>query len=386
VTAAVSRLLGARVGATLLAAACAAAAVGSSPAAAATGTRTWSVQPAAKTGADGRARFDYTLEPGGSVDDHVQVNNFGDAPLKLRVYSHDALNTPEGAFTLLPASRRATAVGAWAGLDEEVTVPARDRVVLPFSLAVPQNATPGDHAGGIVASVSTAATDADGNQVRVDNRVGARIYLRVAGELNPRLEIEQRELRYERSWLPFTTGSVTATYVVRNTGNVRLGGRQTATVAGPFDLGSRTVTLSDLPEVLPGQQVTVAGEAERVYPLGRLTAKLSIQPVAPREQATAMIPPTNARVSVWAVPWSELGVLALIALAAWWAWWRRRRGARRTEALIAEAVAQTRAELRPDSRDDRSSNEPKNGQIDAQATASPARVGAEVERRERDAD
>lgn len=74
--------------------------------------QTWSVQPATDDGADGRASWDFELEPGESVDDIAQVNNFGDQPLTFRVYSHDAINAPEGAFTLQPADV-APAAGCW---------------------------------------------------------------------------------------------------------------------------------------------------------------------------------------------------------------------------------------------------------------------------------
>lgn len=309
--------------------------------------QTWSVQPADRDGADGRASFDYQLAAGESVTDYAQVNNFGDAPLRLRVYSHDALNTPAGAFTLQPADQEPEDVGAWVNLDKQLTVPAGDSEVVRFTLAVPDNATPGDHPGGIVASTTSEATDEKGNPVLVDHRVGARIYLRVAGELAPALQVTRLDADYGRSWWqPFTTGTTTVTYTVTNTGNVRLTGTQQVTVTGLFGWGSRTVKLTDLPEILPGQSITIAGEVDGVWPLLRMSTDVSLQPANPPPFANDPSPsPASARVTVWAMPWPELALLALLGLGVGAKIWQRRRARRRTTALVTEAAATAREKV-----------------------------------------
>jgi hypothetical protein len=312
---------------------------------AAASAQTWSVQPATSDGADGRASWEFDLAPGESVDDFAQVNNFGDQPLTFRVYSQDATNTPGGAFTLQPADVEPVEVGAWIGLSEQVTVAPGEHAIVPFTITVPADATPGDHAGGIVASILTQGVDTEGQQVIVDNRVGSRVYLRVAGALAPQLQIVRLEATYDRSWVPFSAGDVTATFQVRNTGNVRLAGEQTVTGQGLFGLGKHTMTLGDLPEILPGESVVVTVQIEDVAPLLRVTEQVTVHPRPPQ---TAEVTPAQATatVSVWAMPWSELGILVLLGLGGWWAWWQRRRRQRRTAAMLEEAVAKAREEAR----------------------------------------
>lgn len=307
--------------------------------------QTWSVQPADEDGADGRASFEYLADPGASITDYAQVNNFSEQALTLRVYSQDAANTAGGGFTLLPGDQPPTGVGAWAGLDEQVTVPARDSVVVPFSLAVPDNATPGDHPGGIVASLVVERTDEEGNPVLVDHRVGSRIYLRVDGELDPVLQVTDVRPHYTTPTLPFTGGAVTVTYTVTNVGNVRLQGDPSLTVRGPFGLGERTVTLAQLSEILPGESVTTTAQVESVWPLVRLSGEVQVRPVPPlADDPTGQ--PATGHATVWAVPWRELIAVALLGLAAWWLWWRRRRRQRTTQAMLSEAEAKGRAEAR----------------------------------------
>src|SRR5690625_3278675 len=106
--------------------------------------QTWSVQPADDEGADDRPSWDYELEPGETVEDVAQVNNFGTEPVTFRVYSHDAINAPDGGFTLQPSDVEPVDVGAWIGLDEEVTVEPGDGALVPFTLSVPEDAMHGE--------------------------------------------------------------------------------------------------------------------------------------------------------------------------------------------------------------------------------------------------
>ena len=308
---------------------------------------TWSVQPAGEDGADGRPQWDFELEPGETVEDAAQLNNFSDEAVTFQVYSHDAINSPDGGFTLQPADAEPVDVGAWAALDEEVTVEPGESATVPFSLTVPQDATPGDHAGGIVASVTSETTDAQGQRVLVDNRVGSRIYLRVAGDVNPALEVTNLDVSFDRSWVPFSTGAATVTYEVHNAGNVRLSGEQAISGHGVFGLGDHTVSLAPVGEILPGESVTVTEQVNGVLPLFRVTEEVLVTPEAPETSAT-VLPIVQAQESsqAWALPWAELIILAVMVLLVGGSWWRRRRTKAKNAKQVDEAVAKAREEIR----------------------------------------
>lgn len=317
---------------------------------------TWSVQPAGEDGADGRSEWDLEVEPGQTVEDAAQLNNFSDEEVTFRLYSHDAINSPDGGFTLQPADAEPVGVGAWVGLDEQVTVEPGESATVPFSLTVPQDATPGDHAGGIVASVTSETTDAQGQRVLVDNRVGSRIYLRVAGDINPALEVTNLNVAYERSWIPFTTGAATVSYEVRNAGNVRLSGEQSISGHGVFGLGDHTLTLDPVDEILPGESVTVSQQVDGVLPLFRVTEEVLVTPEAPQTSAT-VLPVVQAEESgqAWALPWAELIILAALVLLVAWSRWRRKRAKKENAKQVDEAVAKAREEVRKELEAERAS-------------------------------
>nr|WP_107907961.1 DUF916 domain-containing protein [Streptomyces chartreusis] len=107
------------------------------------GRTTFGVQPSAVKKPDARPNFSYGATPGALVKDHIAVFNYGRKPLTLRVYAQDAFTTDDGGFDLFAARHRPADVGSWIKLRKsEVKVPARSRVIVPFTLTVPAKATP----------------------------------------------------------------------------------------------------------------------------------------------------------------------------------------------------------------------------------------------------
>ncbi|WP_156753559.1 WxL protein peptidoglycan domain-containing protein [Actinokineospora pegani] len=277
---------------------------------------TWSLAPSGADGPDGRARFDYVVEPGMRYDDHVAVRNLGEGELTVDLYAADAVNSETGGFDLLARDERSPSLGAWVavGLPEVVVAP-RSTVVIPFALTVPPDAEPGDHVGGVVAALTT------GDQVRVERRVGARLYARVAGVVTPSLRVDPPSASYRGTANPAGAGEVDLTWTVVNTGNIRVAVRPSARVRGPFGLGEVSWTGDALPELLPGNAVTLTRTLTGVWPLGPLTVQAGAEPVASGDQPlTGSVDAAQGETTVWAVPWSALGAALLLAgiLIALW--------------------------------------------------------------------
>ncbi|WP_433125306.1 WxL protein peptidoglycan domain-containing protein [Micromonospora sp. CA-240977] len=307
---------------------------------------TWGVAPSSAKGPNGRPAFTYKLDPGATLTDYVAVTNHSARPLTLNLYASDAVTTAQGGFDLLAGGQKSTDAGAWVRFTgATVTIPSTSRLDIPFTLTVPSNATPGDHAGGIVASLAATTADTQGNQVAVDHRVGARIYLRVTGELRPALTVEDLRVRHTGSLNPLAGGTLTATFTVRNTGNVRLTGQPTLAASGPFGLGRRSTDGEALTEILPGGELTTTVRMTGVPPLFRLTASAAVTPAAVGDQALDPQPPSGtARTAVWAVPWPQTGLLVLLALVGWALIAARRRQTREIARAVAAAREKGRAE------------------------------------------
>lgn len=297
------------------------------PVAAAADAATWSVQPATATGPDpSRSRFDFLdIEPGQRLLDHVAVHNRGSTDLTLRVYASDAITTANGGFDLLPAEQSPVAGGSWVMLaTPEVSLAPGQAAIVPFTITVPQDASPGEHAGGIVAALVVPATGTDGTNVDVHYRVGVRIYLRVAGPLTPALEIDDVVARYEGGLNPLELGDLHVGWTVRNTGNVRLSGAQLLRVSGPFGITLATGRLEDLPELLPGASISLDHVRPDLLPLILLGARIAIRPVGPAGLELPPLGEVSGTADAWAVPWL-LVVGAAIGMAYVARRWRRRR-------------------------------------------------------------
>jgi hypothetical protein len=298
------------------------------------GALTWSVAPAGPRGPDGRPALTYKLDPGATLTDHVAVTNYSKRPLTLRLGASDAFTTAGGGFDLEASGSRPVDVGSWVRTARaSVVVPAGSRVVVPVVVTVPANATPGDHSGGIVASLAATGTGADGNQVTVDHRVGTRIHLRVTGALRPQLAVTDVVVTRSTSWNPLRLPVLTTEFTVRNTGNVRLGGQPYAEAHSLFGLGRRRAGAAALTEILPGGAVRTRIVTRNVVPLFRVWTAVTVRP----ETAENLTPsPAVQRSALWLVPWPQLLVLALAtAAAAGWILARRRRHRRIAAALLA---------------------------------------------------
>ncbi|MDW5322233.1 WxL protein peptidoglycan domain-containing protein [Plantactinospora sp. KLBMP9567] len=295
----------------------------SGPAGAAPGDEfRWTVEPAAVAGTSPRGQFRYDLGPGQQHDDRVVVTNRSARALTFTVYATDASTSTDGAFALPPASQPAHDVGAWVDLGRQTrTLRPGERIVLPFRVTVPRNATPGDHAAGIVASVAEQRTDAEGQRVSVERRVGARIYLRVNGPLAPMVDVESVQVSYANPAVPFARGPATITYRLRNPGNVRVGGAARLRTTGLFGVplsGGQDVTL---PELLPGARVTLVHRVDGVLPAGMVTATVRIDATS----SEGALPTVTRSGTAWTVPWTLLYLLVVVGAVLALLWWRRRR-------------------------------------------------------------
>ncbi len=300
---------------------------------------TWGVAPATEDAADGRVSFRYELDPGDAVEDFLEVSNFSDRAVTFALVSSDGVVGPEGAFDLLPADVEPEATGSWIAIQETVELEPQSSAVVPFTLTVPEDALPGDHPGGIAASVSRVGETDDGPLVGVDTRVGARIHLRVSGELAAQVSVSDLSATYAPSWNPLQPGTLTLDYTVVNDGNVRLGSAQTLTSTGLLGLsaGADGTPLAQQREILPGQDARVSTVVEGVWPLGPLSSTVTAaQVVVGDDVVDVPLTVAQAGVTTWAVPWAQLAVLALAVVFLVWRVRVRRR--------VRRAIARARAE------------------------------------------
>jgi hypothetical protein len=295
------------------------------------------VAPANAHQPDGQAQFSFGVTPGAVLHDHVAVLNYSSIPLTLALYAADAVTTANGGFGLTPAGTRPTDVAAWITLrpgSATVRVPARTAHapgsdIVAFTVHVPANATPGDHVGGILASLRTVGHNSSGQSVVLDQRVGSRVFVRVAGTLAPSLTITGLHTSYHSTLNPVGRGAITVSYVVHNTGNVALGFHQSVAASGVLG-SSNHVALPAIALLLPGGSLHEQTQLNGLWPQFVEHTTVNLQPVAAPGGDPGSLSSVRATASVVAVPWALLVVLAAVSMALTAALIARRRRRRRT--------------------------------------------------------
>jgi hypothetical protein len=294
------------------------------------GRVTFGIQPAATQGMDPRSYFSIGATPGATVSDDAVVLNFSTHALRLNIYATDAITIDGGGLGLLQREQKPVDAGSWITLGSpapNVVVPARTsqgpgQVVVPVSVQVPVNAAPGDHVAGIIASLTTVSTTPGGTNVKLQQRVASRVYVRVTGALAPELTISDVRVHYHGGLLP-TGASATITYTLTNSGNVKLGGIPSVEVSSIFGTTESAHDIGPVPLLLPGGQIHLSATVDAVPPLGPMTARVVVAPVSVTGDQDPSMPVAVGSTHFWAVPW--LLVLLALAAVAGGAWWLRRR-------------------------------------------------------------
>lgn len=310
-------------------------------------------RPAGADGnADTRTRFSYSADPGQQVADQYLVRNAGTTVQAFTILATDAFNDDAGEFALLDTAEEPVDIGSWVQFENGTSrlqfelQPAESRVV-PFTVKIPADATPGDHAGGIVASVVTP-----GQQVNVDRRLGTRLYARVSGDVQPGLSIAGLSASYEGDWWNPFTGAVRVHYTVENTGNIALASNITVGSRTWFGIPVGGLQGDGIPELLPGNTRTFETDLPGIASWGFLSPHVTLNPFVEGEDAAKRLAvPTTVRDTILvALPWSLLIALALVAGFIVFRNWRRKVHAKRAAEWITytEEQAKLQAEAERD--------------------------------------
>jgi len=314
---------------------------------------------------DGRAYLTYVANPGATIRDRVAIFNYGQDPLVLRVYATDAVQSDQGAFGLLAGDQTPADAGTWIKLhlpkNGKVTVPPRTAKgpgVLPvtFDARIPSEALPGDHVGGVVASLKTTSNNTKGAKVTLDQRIGVRAYFSLSGEVKPKVTIEGLTGTYTHRSDPLGRGRYTISYYVHNRGNLRLDVRQDVRISRCIlgkvlcPRGALRAQPAALQDLLPGSRIKVTQTFDHAFGLGRPSATVTLHPSAVESSHGTSIADVSATTRIPAWPWLLLTLIALVLLLVGLVGWyveRRRRRRARQRALAASAPAPKHAAPAP---------------------------------------
>jgi len=266
--------------------------------------------------------------PGQTVTDTAVLTNYSNNELNFNVYGSDAYNTVKlGAFTLEPPGAPKLGVGKW--ITEPVNIvnlPARTSDEFRFTVTVPINAAPGDHAGGVVALNLASPTGGSGTNLAIQRGEGIAVYVRVPGALHPGVAAADIGATTSTPALGFGSGSAKAHYDVLNTGNVVLNGIAQLQAVNVFGSVIKRFAPVQIDALIPGQKMAVAEPRWNGLPFaGPVHLKLIMTTTSVKATGEAVI---------WVVPWLLLLLIVLVIALAVWYWIHRRR--RRSAATPAQ--------------------------------------------------
>lgn len=283
---------------------------------------TFGIEPASASGPDGRSYFTFGSTPGGVLGDDVAVVNYSKVPLSLELDATDAVETSGGGFGLLQPGVKPTGAGSWITLQPGTTtvaVPAESTsgtpgwTVVPFTVHVPFEVSPGDHVGGIVASLRTVGTNAAHQRTVLYQRIGTRVFVQVTGRVAPKLTVDDLHATYQGAVNPFGRGSVRVTYDLRNTGNMDLAVTQSVAVS-PVVGSDRQVSVPKIPLLLPGGSVTETAVLTGLWPQILLHATVTAHWSVPPGSGAPRSGTVTTGTGVPAVPW-PLAVVVVVLVA-----------------------------------------------------------------------
>ena len=272
------------------------------------------IQTATASGADNRGHFVYSAPPTGVIRDYVAVANHSLKKVKVRLLSRDATSTSEAPFVPQESADDPVDVGSWIALGKTtLTLKPRTQTLVPFVLGVPESATPGDHVGAIM--VSLLAHEPAKPGVYVEHRVGVRVYLRVDGQLEPRLAVTDLSGDWDGAGSVTGRGNTTVSYTLTNTGNVRLGADQLVELSRPLGLTGLSAEPTSIPEILPGGSLVVRATFPSAAGAGPMDASVTVTPMAVTQDSVGGLVATTSSVTISAWPGLLLGeILAVLLL------------------------------------------------------------------------
>jgi hypothetical protein len=161
----------------------------------------------------GPVKLEYSVDPGNKISGQLfLMNETSEAASFWPVFEKFTENNGERQF--FPTEE--TELKNWFKAEYPITLKSKEQRIVPFTIDVPMDASPGGHFA--VIWWSTAPPGESGKNVAIVTRAGILVYLRVSGDINESAEISSFKSSGRFFWgLPISFNTS-----FRNNGNVHL--------------------------------------------------------------------------------------------------------------------------------------------------------------------
>ena len=134
--------------------------------------------------------FIYTVQPGATISDAVEIVNTSAESKRVSVYAADSLLAAGGAFSCDQKADPVDAAGSWLDLASPHVALAPGEVGrVNFAIRVPNNADVGEHSACIVIQEDNQTAVKTGNNIALNTRSAVRVYLTIPGDISKGLKV-----------------------------------------------------------------------------------------------------------------------------------------------------------------------------------------------------
>ena len=275
--------------------------------------------------------FVYEVDSGEIINDEVRITNTKDTTVFVKLEGVDAFLLDDGAFALRDTPDNED-IGTWIELEEtDFELEPNSSKIVPFILTVPKDAEVGDHIGGLAVYETSGEPEriyqSGGTKVGITTRVGARMYLTVAGNIIRDLNIKKRSFFGKADKMMFK-------FIFENKGNVRA--NLTITEGKIYNIFG----LYDEQQDIVLGQVFSHKTVTKIFPwpgknkplFGPYLALLTIEDTYKKVNPNSnVVVPEVEPVTVWLitffVPYTQIAVIAGLLFLIWFIWqfiiWKR---------------------------------------------------------------
>ncbi len=246
-------------------------------------------------------KFEFSVEKGERISGSIAVSNSDSAPLVLLPSVADFMAEGEAgraAFTEKSEDASAFSMSAWVTLPAQaITVPANEKIEVPFTVTVPEGAEAGGHFGTIFFSPVTEQS----GTIAVQQKVGVLLLVRVAGDVHEtgdvsifasfHADVDAEAVNQAKPQSFFSEFPIKIAVRFTNTGNVHLKPEGTITLKNTF-----------------GTELARVGEAITQTSTGAVTGSKLVD-YLPVNDANGNVLPNSSR--VFLSSWRGYGSLIL---------------------------------------------------------------------------
>ena len=281
------------------------------------------------------SKFEFSAGAGQGGGGDLLVLNDGDEPLRVLVYTANQVVDEKGAITYEIPNRDTPGFGrdpaSWISVKTPTStktigntplleIEPGERIPVEFDFTVPEQVPPGDHQVILFFEMIEDAGNTGAPTAVVAGRLGARIRIRVQGQIVERMDVQPFSIR------GFVIGdAIPYTFIIKNGGNVD------KTVNGRLlllDGDENEVSASDVATgttVYAGTDSEYTGIIEPSVAFGKYTARLVIDyfrvGASPGQEIADSV--VKDRV-VWIFPlWLVIGVIAVVGGGLVYGSWRQ---------------------------------------------------------------